>query len=319
MRIAITGATGSLGRTLVKRLVRDGVDRLVCLSRDEVKKHHLQRDFGRECRGLRAFLGDVRDYDRLVEVFHGCEVVVHAAALKRVESGDDPGEMLKTNVVGTMNVVKAACAAGANKVLVISSDKAVQATNFYGMTKAVAETYAVQSNTMTYPRNTRVAAVRYGNVLGSRGSVIEKWRECMATGQALPITDETMSRFWLTLDQAATVVFQALAFMKGGEVFVPRLPAATVGTVVDAVAEGYPRVTLGVRPGGEKYHERLLSPDEVGRTLRRGDMYIVTPAPRSWDATPWQGEPLPDGFLYDSGSHDWYLDTEHVKELLVTA
>ena len=311
MRVAITGATGTLGSALVRRLYRDGVDRLVALSRDEVKKHALVSEFS-DFSSLRAFLGDVRDYDRLVEVFHGCDTVIHAAALKRVESGDDPGELVKTNIAGTVNVIKAAAQCGVGKVLFISSDKAVTATNFYGMTKAVAETYAVQSNSVFYPRGTRIAAVRYGNVVGSRGSVVELWLKRRLLEQPLQITDRQMTRFWLTVDEAVNVVMRALAMMRGGEVFVPKLPSMRVVDMAAAIYPDKPFEDIPVRPG-EKRHEQLLNDDEITRTMIRGDMFVVTPSPRSWDNSSWQGFPVAPGSKYTSDTNDRWLTVDEIR------
>lgn len=280
MRIAITGATGSLGGALVQALVTDpNVDRIVALSRDEVKSGDLAERFSSSV-ALRCVLGDVRDRHRLEQVFRGCDTVIHAAALKRItQSVYSPGEIIKTNVVGTMNVIDAAAAAGVSRVLVVSSDKAVEAANLYGASKAMAEGYATQSNSYVYPQGTRVACVRYGNVLGSRGSVVGVWRAQLARGEPLTMTDLRMTRFVITLPQAAAFCLEALDDMDGGEIFVPRLPAARVEDIAYAVAAVFhgvqptdpgflcPRVFSGLRPGGEKLHEALLSREEPSRTV----------------------------------------------------
>lgn len=297
VRIAITGATGSLGGALVEALsARTDAERVVGLSRDEVKSGDLEERWSERLPQLRCQLGDVRDEPRLEEVFRGCDVVVHAAALKRVgHSVYSPEEIVKTNVQGTINVIRAATEAGVGRVLVVSSDKAVEPTNLYGMSKAVAECYAVQSNSYGVPRGVRVSCVRYGNVLGSRGSVVHVWREAARRRQPLLVTDERMTRFIITLRQAADFVLRAIGWMRGGEVFVPLLPATRVTDLADAIEahEGVSvgRRIVGLRPGGEKLHEALLSREEPARAwlLPEGrypecPVVEVLPSHHSWRA-----------------------------------
>ena len=296
MRVAITGATGSLGGALIKRIAETGgAERIVSLSRDEVKSGELAERWS-ELSSLRCMLGDVRDAHRLEEVFRGCDTVIHCAALKQItHSVYSPGEMVKTNVQGTLNVIHAAMAANVQRVLVISSDKCCAPVNLYGATKFVAECYAVQSNSYSLPRGMSVACARYGNVLGSRGSVVHIWREQLRQGQPLMITDPGMTRFIITLRQAADFVLRALADMEGGEVFVPRLPAARIETLAQAVTDDYwhgptamTTTVTGLRPGGEKLHETLLTSEEPGRTWWEGDSFkrmIVLPGHHSWRET----------------------------------
>ena len=300
MKIAITGATGSLGGALVARLAELGdVTRIVALSRDEVKSGDLAERWP-DLAPLRCMLADVRDEPRLEEVFRGCDAVVHAAALKRItQSVYSPEEIIKTNVLGTVNVVRAATAVGVERVVIVSSDKACEPTNLYGMSKAVAECYAVQSNSYSVPRGTRVSCVRYGNVLGSRGSVVHLWRDQLRRGASPTITDFRMTRFVISLRAAADFVLGALGVMEGGEIFVPLLPAVQIGMLADAVVAEWAtrtgvadpkdfarrsacRPVIGLRPGGEKLHEALLSREEPPRARAREGVVTVLPSHHSW-------------------------------------
>ena len=290
VNIAITGGTGSLGRALVKDYLTGSVraSRCVVVSRDEVKQGDLEAEYPEAgYPNLRLFLGDVRDKDRLVQAFWHCDTVIHAAALKRISSFYSSGEILKTNVLGTVNVIQAAVEAGVKRVLLISSDKAVAPTNFYGVSKAAAEGYAVQANTYAAPRGTNVSVLRYGNVLGSRGSVLELWRRQWLAKQPLSITDPRMTRFLVSLPQAVGWVRAVADLMEGGEIFVPVLPAAYVTAVADAAFPKWPRECIGIRPGGEKLHEALLSDEERTRLgLVSEGMVVVLPSPAPWRASP---------------------------------
>lgn len=328
MKIAITGATGSLGGALIEALRRrDDVERLVALSRDEVKSGDLSARYA-DYAPLRCQLADVRDRERLTEVFRGCEIVIHAAALKRIgHSVYSPGEMVKTNVIGTMNVIHAATEAGVGRVLFIGSDKEVEPTNLYGMSKAVASCYAIQSNSYALPRGTRVSCVRYGNVLGSRGSVIGIWRDQLRRGVPLTLTDPQMTRFILTLPQAAAFVLRAIAGMEGGEVFVPRLPAVRLDVLAEAVerAEGRSgtlRLITGLRPGGEKLHEALISREEPPRTWwtdSSGERFVILPTHHSWRATWPPPTPVCRATPYTSDNPCAWLSVEELIEMLRTA
>lgn len=316
MRLAITGGTGSLGRSIIARLLQDRIGTIVSLSRDEVKAGDLKESFN-DHPDLRVFLADVRDRERLVQAFWGCDIVIHAAALKRItESVYSPSELIKTNVEGTANVIDAATAARVKKIIVVSSDKAVAATNLYGMTKAVAECYAVQANAYTAPRGTYVSAVRYGNVLGSRGSVVHIWRSTAAAGKPLRLTDPRMTRFIITLPQAVQFVLDAAWDMIGGEIFVPALVAATMTDLAEAIAPNHPVEITGLRPGGEKLGEVLLSEEEPRRTFNLGDRFIVTPSHRSWSTQPWKGEPVPESFTYHSETWPARLGVEELRKLV---
>ncbi len=319
MRVALTGASGALGRVLLARLIEDGAERINVFSRDEQKRAALVKDFG-WYPGLRdrVYAGDVRDPHRLSEMFAGCEVVVHAAARKVVTAhADEPTELLKTNVYGTQNVIDACLEAGVRKLLFISSDKAVQPENIYGTSKMYGEHLIVSGNAKTWPKGLRMSALRYGNCLGSTGSVVVHWRNLIANGQPVPISDARMTRFWVRLEQAADFVMRAVEMMRGGEVFVPNLPAAPITLLAQALgAEGL--TFTGIRPGGEKLHESLLSPSEVRRTKEWRGFYVVPPFDemRTWDATPWPGVPVPETLSYTSNVWPWQLDVDGMRALL---
>ncbi len=320
MRIAITGGTGSLGGALIKRLARSGADRIVTMSRDEQRRLNLQRMYEWQP-AVKCYAGDVRDEDRLRDVFAGCEVVVHAAARKVVTGHfDEPREMLKTNVEGTANVLAAARHAGCAKVLFISSDKAVEPTNVYGVSKAMAEFLVVSENARCFSRGMRCSVIRYGNVLGSTGSVVKVWKEAAASGEALKISDRRMTRFWLPIDEAAGLVLRALQDMRGGEVLVPRLKAAPLMRLMEAVG-GTSELEVedvGIRPGGEKMHEKLLDEDELRRARMRQDWIMVPPvdSPDLWDRNPWLGEGLPEGFEYRSDTWPEQWTVEELRAVL---
>ena len=300
MNILITGGTGSLGQALVHRLLEGGHQRVVVYSRDEWKQAQLAAQYP-TAKALRCFLGDVRDQARLDQALYGIDTVIHAAALKRVDAiAYDPGEAIRTNALGSLHVIDAAIAAGVSRVVCISSDKAVAPTNFYGQTKALMEGYAVAANALGQPRGTAISVVRYGNVLGSRGSVVHLWRALVAAGQPLGITDARMTRFWITMSQAVELVCTALLRMQGGEIFVPKLSAARMIDVAEAMFPGYPTVVTGLRAGGEKLAESLLTPEEVTRTRVVKNLYLVIPALQGWGQVAWEGKPLDPAFRYTS-------------------
>lgn len=319
MRVAISGGSGALGRALLTRLIADGAERIVTFTRCQHKRNALIQAFG-WYPGLadRVYWHDLSSVDRLTRTFAQCEVVIHAAAAKVVGAHpDEPEGLMWTNVEGTANVIAAAERAGVRKLLVISSDKAVQPTNAYGVSKAKAEQLAVSANAHCWPKGTRIAAIRYGNVASSTGSVSVKWREAVERGQPLEISDPRMTRFWLTLPQAVDHVLHAVSTMRGGEIFAPHLPAAPITRLAEAICgPDYPYVVTGIRPGGEKLHESLLSEDDVRRTVRWRGYYVVTPSMRTWDSTPWPGEPVPSDLVYRSDTWPHQLDVEGMKALL---
>lgn len=300
--ILITGGAGSFGQQFVRYLLEHTDTQRICIfNRSEFTQAMMAEAFGYNPR-LRFFLGDVRDRERLELAMYDVDVVVHAAALKRVDwLAYHITEALATNIVGTKNVVMAAIATGVSKLVLISSDKAVQPTNSYGASKQMAEHLTTGANVYGVPQGTRLASVRYGNVLGSRGSVVHIFRDAVKAGRALQITDERMTRFWITFSQAAELVMSALTDMKGGEIFIPKLPAMRVMELARAIGgPDYPWTQIGLRDGGEKLHETLLSEEELSRTFDGGTYYLVAPKPHPWTSDEWSGTLVPEGFRYSS-------------------
>lgn len=319
MRILITGGTGALGRALVARLLHNPlVDRLAILSRDEHKIKALCDQY-RNAFALRTFVGCIRDRDRLELACSGVDAVIHAAALKRVDADiNDTSELDKTNVQGTINVLHAALSAGVRKVLLISSDKAVHPANAYGTSKMMAELHTVGFNSYSVPKGLRCSAVRYGNVFASTGSVVHIWRKQIADGQCLTVTDPRMTRFHLTLAQAAEFVITSIQRMRGGEIFVPILPSFRLYDLAQAMTPRPDRTIAitGLRPGGEKLHESLLSDEEPLRTMFDQDRYCVKPSHQSWSDAPYPGVPVKPDMIYRSDVNDKWLSADDLRVLL---
>jgi UDP-N-acetylglucosamine 4,6-dehydratase len=314
--VLITGGTGSFGRKFVEIMLRElGPRKLIVFSRDELKQHEM-RAGGLDQPNMRFFIGDVRDRERLRRAMHGVHVVVHAAALKQVPACEyNPMEAVKTNIVGTSNVVEAALDAGVAKVIALSTDKAVNPVNLYGATKLAAEKLTVQSNAYAAGTATRYACVRYGNVVGSRGSVVPVFLEQRARG-SLTITDERMTRFWLSLEQGVRFVIECIGAMNGGEVFVPKIPSMKVVDLARAIAPKAALQVVGIRPG-EKLHEVLISEDEARNAIERDRMYVVKPPETLWERTlHYAGNALPDGFRYSSDSNSEWLDLAGIQRLV---
>jgi UDP-N-acetylglucosamine 4,6-dehydratase len=313
--ILVTGGTGSFGQRFVATLLREHRPRrLVVFSRDELKQSEMQGRLRHPA--LRYFLGDVRDRERLVRAMHGVDVVVHAAALKQIPACEyNPFEAILTNVMGAKHVIDAAIDSGVRRVLALSTDKAVGPVNLYGATKLCAEKLFVQANTYGHPRGTRFACVRYGNVVGSRGSVIPLFQAQRAEGR-VTVTDPKMTRFWITLDEGVRFVTRCLQAMHGGEIFVPRLPSARILDLVEAVAPGCRVEFVGIRPG-EKLHEVLVSEDEARQALALPGMYVIEPTLPSWSYVPWtEGGRLADGARYASDTNDRFLTPDEIRELI---
>ncbi len=314
--VLITGGTGSFGRKCVEILLREyHPKKLIVFSRDELKQSEMQRDLSD--RSLRFFIGNVRDRERLYRAFEGVDVVIHAAALKQVPSCEyNPFEAVKTNILGAQNVIDAAIDCGVRRVVALSTDKAVGPVNLYGATKLVAEKIFVQANAYAGFRPTRFSCVRYGNVVGSRGSVVPLFLEQRRTGR-ITVTDPDMTRFWIMLEQGVRFVIRCIEQMHGGEVFVPKIPSASVADLANAIAPGCEIQYIGIRPG-EKIHETLISADESHLTLELEDMFIVQPAYPWWGKGNWEskGRPVPKGFSYSSANNPHRLAPKELGELL---
>lgn len=315
--VLITGGTGSFGKKFTKILLEEKQPKkIIIFSRDELKQHEM-RVSGYDHPSLRYFIGDVRDRERLVRAMHGVDVVVHAAALKQVPACEyNPMEAIKTNIIGTSNVVEAALDAGVKKVMALSTDKAVNPANLYGATKLAAEKLVIQSNAYAAGTATRYSCVRYGNVVGSRGSVVPLFLKQRASGK-VTVTDERMTRFWLSLEQGVHFVINCIEQMEGGEVFVPKIPSTKVIDLARAIAPNAKIDIIGIRPG-EKLHEALISEDEARTTIELDHMYVVQPAEALWFGYAWdkKGQRLPDGYHYASDNNTEWLDVEGIKKYI---
>lgn len=318
--ILLTGGTGSFGNAFIERVVRCWPEAVVRVySRDELKQSQLRAKYGDS--QLRFLIGDVRDRARMSRAAEGCDVIVHAAAMKQVEACEyNPFEAVRTNVLGAQHVVDSAIDAKVPKVVALSTDKAVNPVNLYGATKLCQEKIFVQGNAYAAQKHTRLACVRYGNVVGSRGSVVPVFREQIARDGRITITDERMTRFWITLPQAVDLVLHALEHMEGGEVFVPKIPSMRVTDLADAIAPGVPRDVIGIRPG-EKLHEILITVDEARHAIDTGEVYVVLPEHPWWDemGSGLVGKPLRDGFSYASDTNDWWLTADELRGMLPAA
>ncbi|HNY93665.1 MAG TPA: UDP-N-acetylglucosamine 4,6-dehydratase (inverting) [Flexilinea sp.] len=315
--VLITGGTGSFGKKFIQVMLKEyHPEKIIIYSRDELKQYEMQNSGINDPR-LRYFIGDVRDLDRMKRAFQGVDIVVHAAALKQVPACEyNPFEAVKTNILGTENVIDAALDMGVKKVLAISTDKAVNPVNLYGVTKLAAEKLVIQSNSYAGGRETRLSCVRYGNVVGSRGSVVPVFLKQRASGR-LTVTDERMTRFWISLEQGVHFVIRCIEQMHGGEVFVPKIPSMKVKDLAAAVAPEAEITYTGIRPG-EKLHEVLISEDEARNTVEFDDMFIVQPSGTTWFGRDWEklGKKLPDDYHYSSNNNTEWLDLEGIKKMI---
>ena len=315
--VLITGGTGSFGRKFVEVMLAEHKPaRVIVFSRDELKQHEM-REQGLDDPRLRYFIGDVRDRLRLRRAMEGTHIVVHAAALKQVPAAEyNPMEAILTNIMGAWNVIEAALDNEVQRVMAISTDKAVNPINLYGATKLAAEKLTVQSNAYAGGKNTRFSCVRYGNVVGSRGSVIPVFQRQREEGH-ITITDERMTRFWLSVDQGVRFTIRCIEQMQGGEVFVPKIPSMRVVDVAKAVAPEAKVELIGIRPG-EKMHEVLISEDEARHTVELEDMYVVEPPGALWFGHEWRnkGKPLPEGFKYTSDRNQQSLTADELRQLV---
>jgi UDP-N-acetylglucosamine 4,6-dehydratase len=265
---------------------------------------------------LRFFLGDIRDSSRLDIALHGVDYVVHAAALKQVDTGEyNPMEFVKTNIVGSQNVIDACIRNSVKKVVALSTDKASSPINLYGATKLTADKLFSAANNYSYGYGTLFSIVRYGNVIGSRGSVIPYFKQLAAEGKTLSITDKRMTRFWITLDQAVEFVLESFEIMQGGELYVPRIPSMKIMDLAQAIKKDFKYEEIGIRPG-EKLHEEMISPDDSRRTVELPNRYVVSPIFAEWGFTPPKGNAVEDGFTYRSDTNDLWLTIEELQRLI---
>jgi UDP-N-acetylglucosamine 4,6-dehydratase len=313
--ILVTGGTGSFGRLFTQTVLgRFTPRKLIIFSRDELKQSEMFRQFSGA--NVRYFIGDVRDLDRLRRAMRGVDVVVHAAAMKQVPACEyNPFEAIKTNVLGGANVIEAAIDHGVQRVLAISTDKAVNPLNLYGATKLCAEKLFVQGNTYSGVGGTKFSCARYGNVVGSRGSVIPLFLEQMKSG-SITVTDGRMTRFWITLQQGVDFVIRCLGMMEGGEIFVPKIPSMRVLELAGAIAPDAAIQYTGIRPG-EKLHEVLVSEDEAHHTAEYDGYYMIRPLHPWWRAASWaDGTPVADGFRFSSDTNSRWLTVDDLRALV---
>ena len=314
-RILLTGGTGSFGKYFCKVMLEKYHPKVIRIySRDELKQFEMRQKFGEV--GLRYFIGDVRDMGRLRRAMEGADIVVHAAALKQVPACEyNPIEAVKTNIYGAQNVIEAAIDSRVKKIVALSTDKAVNPVNLYGATKLCAEKLFVQGNAYSGGRASRFACVRYGNVIGSRGSVIPLFLKQKENGK-ITITDERMTRFWITLDQAVELVVSALVHMQGGEIFVPRIPSMKIVDLARAVASGCTIEEIGIRPG-EKLHEVLVTEEEGRNTVSYNGIYVIMPQLSWWKRENYRsGKRLPDGFHYTSKENDHWMNVKDLRNIV---
>ncbi|EIW20921.1 MULTISPECIES: UDP-N-acetylglucosamine 4,6-dehydratase (inverting) [Pelosinus] len=321
--ILITGGTGSFGKCCIKTILeRYTPKRLIVFSRDELKQYEMQQEFNEPC--MRYFLGDVRDAERLKQAMRGVNYVIHAAALKQVPAAEyNPMECIKTNINGAENVIKAALDNGVDKVIALSTDKAANPINLYGATKLVSDKLFVAGNNMAGGHDTRFAVVRYGNVVGSRGSVVPFFKKLVVGGaKEIPVTDLRMTRFWITLPQGVEFVLQSFSRMYGGEIFVPKIPSSYITDLAKAIGPELPIKEIGIRPG-EKLHEIMCPIDDCHLTLEFKDHYVirpaitfVTPVNYTVNAVGEKGDCVEQGFEYNSGTNPQVLTVKELQEMI---
>lgn len=319
--VLVTGGTGSFGRRFIRTALRDyKLSRLIVFSRDELKQFEMQQEFPADAGSpLRYFIGDVRDLDRLEMAMRNVDVVIHAAALKQVPAAEyNPFECIRTNVIGAENVVRAALRTGVSQVVALSTDKAASPVNLYGASKLAADKIFVAANNLSGAKGTRFSVVRYGNVVGSRGSVVPLFQKLVREGAtALPITDAQMTRFWITLEQGVNFVLSSLALMRGGEIFIPKIPSMRVTDVASALAPDLPHRIIGIRPG-EKLHECMITEDDSRTTIELSDRFVIQPAFHFWSDEHLvnSASAVSPGFRYASDSNTEWLDAQGLRDLL---
>lgn len=311
--VLVTGGTGSFGRKFIRKILQTDVKKVIVFSRDELKQYEMAQEFHDD--RLRFFIGDVRDKDRLYRAFDGVDIVIHAAAMKHVEACEyNPFEAVKTNINGAQNIIEAAIDRGVEKVIALSTDKACSPINLYGATKLASDKLFVAANSYVGDKKTRFSVVRYGNVVGSRGSVVPFFQK-VKESSIIPITDERMTRFWITLEQGVQFVLDGLMNMNGGEIFVPKIPSMKVIDLAKAIAPDCQIKIVGIR-AGEKLHEAMITEDDARRTVEFKDYYVIQPEFPWWTNNKNQGQPLKDGFKYTSDLNEDWLTVEQLRELV---
>ena len=317
--ILITGGTGSFGKLFARTLLeRYNPRRVIIYSRDELKQYEMQQEFAKyDYSSLRFLIGDVRDRDRLMLAMREVDYVVHAAALKQIPAAEyNPMECIRTNVNGAENVVRCALECNVKKVIALSTDKAANPINLYGASKLASDKIFVSANNLAGSIRTKFSVVRYGNVVGSRGSVVPLFLRLLSEGSNyLPITDPRMTRFWITIQQGVDFVLSTFERMRGGEIAVPRIPSMRITDLAQAIAPHLEQRIIGIRPG-EKLHEVMVTEDDSRKTLRYNDRYIIEPEYCYWDReenTTYQGSPVEDGFKYTSDNNNEWLDENKLK------
>ena len=313
--ILITGGTGSFGKKCTEVILREyKPKRLIIFSRDELKQFEMAQQFSdAQHKCMRYFIGDVRDKDRLYRAFRGVDYIIHAAALKQVPAAEyNPTECIRTNIGGAENIINAAADMGVKKVVALSTDKAVSPVNLYGATKLCSDKLFIAANAFT-ACDTDYSVVRYGNVMGSRGSVIPFFINKRDAGGPLPITDARMTRFWITLEQSVHMVLRAFELSGGGEVFVPKIPSMKITDLAEAIAPGMKTFEVGIRPG-EKLHESMVTSEDSRHTIDIGDYYVIKPETFAYKGP--AGKPVEEGFAYSSGGNDWWLTVDELRMTL---
>ena len=320
--ILVTGGTGSFGKKFIKILLsKYQPKKVIVYSRDELKQVEMQQVFNQEC--MRYFIGDVRDAARLERAMYQVDYVVHAAAIKQVPAAEyNPMECIKTNIHGAQNVIDAAIACGVDKVIALSTDKAANPVNLYGATKLCSDKLFTTANNLVGDRRTRFSVVRYGNVIGSRGSVVPFFKKLIADGaKELPVTDERMTRFWLRLEDGVEFVLKNFRRMQGGEIFIPKIPSMRIVDLVKAMAPKLSMKVIGIRPG-EKLHEVMCPSDIYYDTIEFSDHFVIKPSIKFWKGVDYtvnalgeKGKPVADGFEYNSGSNPHFLTIEELKAM----
>ncbi|MDD1503992.1 UDP-N-acetylglucosamine 4,6-dehydratase (inverting) [Lysinibacillus sp. CNPSo 3705] len=312
--VLVTGGTGSFGKKFIRKILNLGVKKVIVFSRDELKQYEMKQEFIDS--RLRFFIGDVRDKERLHRAFDGVDIVIHAAAMKHVDACEyNPFEAVKTNINGAQNIIEAAIDCGVEKVIALSTDKACSPVNLYGATKLASDKLFVAANAYVGEKKTSFSVVRYGNVVGSRGSVVPFFKKIKETG-TLPVTDERMTRFWITLEQGVQFVLDNLERMHGGEIFVPKIPSMRVVDLAKAIAPECNIEFVGIRPG-EKLHEAMIMEDDARHTLEFDDYYIIQPEFSWWSKKYAEGgKILLDGFSYTSDNNVEWLTIEQLHNLV---